>query len=339
LSGDCTTLNECLSCSTVRSGEERIAASLSELHRKPDDRIFKPPMVILSNGFTKFAFSRHKVRFRDSLRSIGGRPEDEDILRFLTAVLASRMMQYIAFHSGSSNGIGRDKLHLYESLNLPFPLPGDELAGADAAEIVSNAATVHRQVEQSIEGMTGDRRSERILAAIGELEPLINSYYRINESEQILIEDTLSVFRPSIHRSNLDASIPALRFPDETERQRFADTLCQSLSRLARKKTIQFRAEGMASQELNLILVTVYFGGKCARYSEAGGAPELWEVLTKLQAAAEHRKGVFSYLRGFSYFDRDRLYILKPATLRNWCRTAALNDADTIFEYLNAGAK
>ena len=95
----------------------------------------------------------------------------------------------------------------------------------------------------------------------------------------------------------------------------------------------------MASKELNLILVTVYFSGQHAAYSETGGDPELWEVLKTLQAAAENRQGVFSYLRGFSFFDHDRLYILKPATLRNWCRTAALNDADTIFEYLNAGAE
>jgi hypothetical protein len=39
-------------------------------------------------------------------------------------------------------------------------------------------------------------------------------------------------------------------------------------------------------------------------------------------------------LRGFSYFEADRLHMLKPATMRNWCRTAALNDADAIFEHL-----
>ncbi len=51
-------------------------------------------------------------------------------------------------------------------------------------------------------------------------------------------------------------------------------------------------------------------------------------------AAAERKNGPFSYLRGFRYFDADRLHLLKPATMRNWCRTAALNDADAIFEHL-----
>lgn len=336
---DCTSLEDCLRACEVERNGKIIRASLDKLRRKPDESIFHPPMVIFSEGFTKFAFSQYSVRFQHSLRSIAGKKRDEDLLRFLAAVLGSRMMQYLAFHSGSSNGIGRDKLHLYESLNLPFPLPTDELVMSDASEIVRQAASIHRQVEQSIKGKASEERSECILAAISELEPLINSYYRVSDSEQVLIEDTLEVFRPSIHRSNLDASIPALRFPDEKDRKRFADTLSHALSRHARKKTVHFRVEGMASEELNLVLLAVHFGGQHAAYSETGGDPELWEVLKILQAAAEHRQGAFSYLRGFSYFDHDRLYILKPATLRNWCRTAALNDADTIFEYLNVGVE
>ncbi len=332
---DCTSLEACLRSCEITRDRKVIGASLDKLRRKPDDAIFQPPMVILSNGFTKFAFSGHELRFRDSLRSIAGKSEDEDILRFLTAVLSSKLMQYIAFHSGSSNGIGRDKLHLYESLSLPFPLPTDELVGNDAAEIVNDAASIHRRVEQSIKGTSSGKRSELIRDAIGKLEPLINSYYRVSDSERVLIDDTLEIFRSSICRSNLDASIPALRFPDNIDRKRFADTLCGALGQHARDKSVQFRVEGMVSKELNLILVTVYFGGRHAPYTETGGDPELWEVLNGLQKAAEHRQGVFSYLRGFSFFDHDRLYILKPATLRNWCRTTALNDADTIFEYLN----
>ncbi len=336
---DCTTLGKGLLAAKTRFGNSSIQASLTELHRKPSDEIFQPPMVLMSRGFTKFAFSGYKLRFRHSLHSIAGSSDDEDLLRFLTAVLGSRMMRYIAFHSGSSNGIGRSQFHLFESLNLPFPLPSDDLARSDAAEIVRQAATIHRKFEQSIKGKTREQRSKLIGVAISDLEPLINSYYRVSDSEWVLIEDTLEVFRPSIHRPNLDASIPALRFPDEHDRKRYANTLVQSLERCTQRGTSRFHVEGMASEELNLVLVIVHFSGHHGAYSEAGSDPELWEMLKKLQSAAKHRQGTFSYLRGFSFFDHDRLYILKPATLRNWCRTAALNDADTIFEYLNSRAE
>ena len=52
-----------------------------------------------------------------------------------------------------------------------------------------------------------------------------------------------------------------------------------------------------------------------------------------MSEAAKHDNRSLSYLRGFSYFESDRLHMLKPATMRNWCRTAALNDADAIFEH------
>jgi len=61
---------------------------------------------------------------------------------------------------------------------------------------------------------------------------------------------------------------------------------------------------------------------------------ELWKALDDVATAAKRKNGSFSYLRGFRYFEPDRLHLLKPATMRNWCRTAALNDADAIFEHL-----
>ena len=98
---------------------KKVSAAIDGLRRKPDEKVFTPPMVVFSNGFTKFAFCSHRIRFQDSLRSISGRIADVELLRFLAAVLGSRLVQFQAFHSGSSNGIGRDKMHLYESLNLP----------------------------------------------------------------------------------------------------------------------------------------------------------------------------------------------------------------------------
>jgi hypothetical protein len=85
LEQDFITLKKGLETSTHQ--RKKIAALLDGLRRKPAESVFKPPMVIFSNGFTKFAFSRHKVFFQDSLRSITGSEGDADLLRFLTAVL------------------------------------------------------------------------------------------------------------------------------------------------------------------------------------------------------------------------------------------------------------
>lgn len=326
---------------TLRKGLEasvhqkrEIPASLEFLHRKPNDSTFQGPLVVFSNGFTKFAFSKDTIRFQDSLRSIGGKKDDSDLLRFLTAALGSRLMLYQAFHSGSSNGIGRDKLHLYESLNLPFPLPDDDLAADNAAKIVRDAAEIIKRVERDGKAAKAEDRAKLVEEAKQELEPLVEAYYSVSDTERILIADTLELWQPSIHKPNLDLNIPALKFPDDKDRKQYADTLAGELHRFTRKERIRISVEGMASEELNLVFVTVIFGDEKRPYRETGGDAELFKALVRVNKAAEKENGPISYLRGFTYCARDRVHILKPGTMRNWCRTAALNDADAVFEYL-----
>jgi hypothetical protein len=329
---------------TLRKGLEasvhqkrNVPASTSGLRRKPEERVFTPPLVVFSEGFTKFAFCSSTVRFQNSLRSISGNPDnskDADLLMFLVAALGSRLMQFQAFHSGSSNGIGRDKLHLYESLNLPFPLPDDELAPANAAEMIREVASIMKRVERAGAKAAIPKRAELVENAKKQLEPLVEAYFSVSDSERILIADTLDLWRPSIHKENLDLDIPALKFPDDKDRRRYADTLASELSCFSRKEQIRISIEGMASQELNLVFVTVIFGSEKRPYPKTGGDAELWKALASVNKAAQKDNGPISYLRGFTYCERDRIHILKPATMRNWSRTAALNDADAAFEYL-----
>ena len=57
---------------TVGKRLKEIGASTKSLLFARADAIFKPPMVIYSEGFTKFAFSSRKTRFQNALRSIVG---------------------------------------------------------------------------------------------------------------------------------------------------------------------------------------------------------------------------------------------------------------------------
>jgi hypothetical protein len=325
---------------TLRKGLEasihpvkKVPALTEGVRRKPEQHVFTGPMVVFSNGFTKFAFSRHHVLFQDSLRSISG--QDESLLQFLTGVLGSRLMQFHAFHSGSSNGIGRDKLHLYESLSLPFPLPDDDLAADNAAEIIQEAAGIIGEVERDGIVATSAKREALVQKAKVRLEPLVETYFAVSDTERMLIADTLELWRPSIHKQNLDLEIPSLRFPEKEDRKLYARTLAAELNKFSRKKGIQISIEGMASRALNLVFVTVIFSDEKRPYRETGGDTELWQALVRVNRAAQKENGPISYLRGFTYCERDRIHILKPATMRNWCRTAALNDADAIFEQQN----
>jgi hypothetical protein len=331
---DLSTLKDGLEAAVHRT--RNIRASLKYLRRKPGEDVFTPPMVVYSKGFTKCAFSNldGKVRFFDGLRSITGSKSDGDLLRFLSAVIGSRLFKYITFHSGSNSGIGRDQIHVYESMALPFPLPDHELAAPKSAEIIREVAGIFKELERVKKDEVGFNRPDLAEDALARIEPLVEQYFSVTDAERILIEDTLTLSQPSIHRSNLDSKVPSLEFPEEAERKRYADTLVDVLNRFVRKRGIKLQTEGRVSKTLNLFFFTVIFGDERKPYGEAGGEEELWKALERIGKAAQHDSKPFSYLRGFSYFDSDRLHMLKPATMRNWSRTAALNDADAIFEHL-----
>ncbi len=98
-------------------------------------------------------------------------------------------------------------------------------------------------------------------------------------------------------------------------------------------------AEGTASRKLNLVFLTIIFDNQYKPYYEKEGDKELWTALSIGSAAlCNAPRGLFNYLRGFSYYEKDRLHVLKPATMRNWSRTAALNDADADFRALSEKA-
>lgn len=331
---DFSTLKECLETTVHR--KRKIKASLKYLHRKPDDSVFTPPMVVFSKGFTKCAFCNYegKVRFFDGLRSITGNKDDANLLRFLSAVLGSRLFKYITFHSGSNSGIGRDQIHVYESLALPFLLPEHDLAASNAEEIVLEVASIFKSVERTAKRLTELKREDLIREMMPRLERLVEAYFSVTDVERILIDDTLDIYQPSIHPHNLDADIPSLRFPELPERKLYAETLCDVLNSRARRQSIRINAGMRVSGSLKLILLTLVFTEERKTYNETEGDEALWTALDGVSKAAQRDKESFTYLRGFSYFESDRLHMLKPATMRNWSRSAALNDADAVFEHL-----
>ena len=112
--------------------------SFETLSRLPDKEIFKSPLIIFNQGFSKTAFSAFDVVFRSGLQAISGPEIDSDILAFLAATFVSPLAQYFAFHL-TSKPIYRGKSLLNEILRMPFPMPQDA-PGSDAAESVRAVA-------------------------------------------------------------------------------------------------------------------------------------------------------------------------------------------------------
>lgn len=358
---DCTTLGERLG---------KIGASIEHLRMAPNAMLFKAPMILISQGFSKIAYCDFDVLFQHSLQSIAGSPEDADLLMFLTAYLRSNLARYFLFHTSANWGSERDKVHLSELLRVPFPLPGSEFVSTNAGQIVKQVAKKIGQLRNKIDKTLISIKSDvkrhslfdedetAIKAAIKkewrqkrkgivntlqkELEPLIYRYFGLTDQEITLIEDTIRVFEPS--------STPTTRWSPKTVTlnpvhdttvepyasqglSAYADTLTKTLNTWAKTEGSHYRvcAEGGTDDQTGLAMVTLTLSSFETAYHRKTLSQDLIKVLKEFHKHASRQRGTLHYERDILFFQRDRIHIVRPNILLNWTRTAALNDAARIY--------
>lgn len=348
LQSDCITLGERLS---------GVTASIKELRRSPNKKLFKAPLVLVSQGFGKVAFCDFDVLFQDSLQSIAGPKEDSELLMFLAAYLRSKLAKYFLFHTAANWGSERDKVHLHELLRVPFPLPGDESASKEAGKIVKQVANKLRalrdkliaadgkskQNEFKLRGDDGVTERKKLVDNLQkEMEPLIYKYFGLTKQEIILVEDTMDVFEPSSTPSNWRSRDSVTLDPMERTKvehyanqglKAYADTLTDTLNEWAKIEGSGYRvgAEGGIDNETGLAMVTLSLVDEEVEYQQKKIRRNLASVLRNFKSRVSQKQGVLLYERDLLVFKGNRIYIIRPNILLNWTRTAALNDAATIY--------
>jgi len=311
-----------------------IGSNPALLHRSPDAGLFAPPMAIVSRVFGKAAYCDFPVIFEHTLQSIKAKQTaDEALLRFFVAIVMHPLTAYFLFHTSSNWGTERDVFYQNELLRLPFPLPENCCDPANADRITGDVAKRVREAHERMAKAPLDlpEREHEIAAAKREIEPLVFEYFGVTATERILIEDTVKLFIPSSTPSTLDGEIPTLDDSSEQERAEYARQLCQTINTWGRGKGQLLSARGCIAERLGLSLLVLTKGKTKADYTEAAAPDEVAKAIAGIEKAIKVERHKLAYARGFTLFERDRAYVLKPLARRHWTRTAALNDADAMF--------
>jgi hypothetical protein len=323
-------------------GEYRFEKDFTELRRSPDTNIFAPPMVLINQGFSRKAFCDFPVVFRDTLQSISCAKEiteeDTHILMFLSAVLNTNLAEYCAFHISGNLGIERDHFYLNEIELLPFPLPEDTYDPPRSCKIIHQISKHMLTLKASIE-KEDMGREEKVEAAMNNIEPLVYEYYGISEREQMLIEDTVNVFRRSMMPSSVSEKVRTIGRPTSGERKAYGELLCNILNSWARRSTFKVSGKVEYSNALGTSIITLWKSRKAEPFKEERTSDDLRAVLKGVQEVLPRRMGGFTYYRNLKVFDGDKLYILKPLARRHWTKTAAINDADEIATAILSSGK
>ena len=243
---------------------KRIGAEPKNAHRPRDPQIFEPPLLVINQGFSKFAFCDFPLLFANSLQSIVAPAEDEELLLLLNAVLNSPLPKFFLFHVSSTWGIKEQKIHQDEFLNLPFPLPEQLSNPARGWEIVAQVAALIREAqkvaiqaarEKAENGLVFADRAEAIVQAKAQTTKLVYDYYELSPRERALVEDTDKVYEPSATPTSSNTRIKTLKKPDQEQRALYAKWLCDTLNGYSRHPSLQVNARELAAPELGLSLL------------------------------------------------------------------------------------
>jgi hypothetical protein len=328
------TKNVSVSLVVIPEDASPVTAVPRRLRRTLDRRLTTPPLVIISRVFGKSGFCDFPVIFEHTLQSVAAkRTGDENLLRFLAAVMTHPLTEYFLFHTSASWGTERDVINPNELRRLPFPLPENCPDKASAERLIVDVARRVREAHKRIAKapLNSTEREHEVAAAKREIEPLVFEYFGVTATERILIEDTVKLFIPSSTPGTLDGEIPTLDDSSGEERSEYARQLCQTINIWGRGKGQLLSARGCIAEKLGLGLLVLTKGRTKTDYTEAATPDEVAKAITGIEkaVAVQHRK--LAYARGFTLFERDRAYVLKPLARRHWTRTAALNDADALF--------
>jgi hypothetical protein len=345
---------------------KKIGASSDFLRRTPNIKIFKAPMVLVSQGFRKVVFCDFNVLFQDSLQSITGPKEDAELLMFLTVYLRSKLSRYFLFHTSANWGSERDKVHLNELLRVPFPLPGSEFVSPEADFIVDHVAKKTEELRNNLKSHLDELKKQvdrnALQDEVGkqtlktwrlerkglvdclqtEFEPLIYQYFGLTDQEIALVEDTTDIFIPSATPTNWRSSQSMTLNPLEKSKTTpyaekglgvYADTLTTTLNAWAETEGADHRvyAEGGTDGDMGLAMVTVRLSQKEAPYRDKSLSKDLSKALKAYNERISNKRGDLTYERDILIFQGETIHIVRPNILLNWTRTAALNDAARIY--------
>lgn len=331
---------------------------VDKLHRARDERIYEGPLVLWNQGFSTAAFFDYRIRFQHSLQSIAGKSADADLLLWLAAVLRSNVARYFVFQTAANLGTERDKVHMPEVLRLPFFLPDGKDASGKAASIVRKGVSRIRKLKRAMEsdteillkkskrpilgplfdGASGldaedharwlERQRAKARRLQDELKPLIYEYFGLSKQEQALVEDTCDIFDKSDTPGSLEAArnIPTLQPLNSAGLKPYAMMLTETLNSWT-TGNLRVQAAGGVDENVGLGLVELSQGQATSSFQQKNISKPLAAAMQGLQEASIEQLGHVRFSRSGFVFEDSHIYLVKPALLGHWTRTAALNDA------------
>lgn len=312
-------------------------------------QLYKGPRVIFPDGLAdgyavRAVYTDVPFAFTSSIGAIGGSTADADLLKLLTAYLRSPLASYLLVMTGYSVIGERPRIAVTDIEAFPFCPPEAHPEPKIAAKIVRQVAKTFDKMAKVPEW----QRDHEYANVRDELNGLVYDYFRLTQSERVLVQDTVQFVATSIQPPDYQRlSTPLLHRPSNLEIKEYVGALSKELG--------AWRAQDKGKGSL---IVRAYVDGAYGFFGAVQvraerGLDDSAELVTSESAFKKLLEDLHASLAAHSadidhddlfkipnimVFAGDSILFVKPLRRRFWLPRTALTDADHIVKTVHAAA-
>lgn len=308
------------------------------LHRPRRESIFLGPILLCSKvgnasgverGRYSAAVSPRDVLYTQNFYGVSFAGADVKYAFALSGILNSSLTAFQFALGGPTWGLERPTVEPHDLLSLRIP----DLTKVDPALLTA--------LIEAEEKAAGNRSDAGCLLALDEA---VFDIYDLDSDERILARDSVNRARYLIFENRSERA-GLITPPDTGALRAYAGQVAQTVDRYLRARNERHLEAVIYTTRLTRAdLASGVPGITAVRFVMAKGGPGKEPVVrdgdpSELDALSALLRGQFDtpippYLnerRQIRLYGSDDLFILKPSEVRNWTRTAGLNDADVIL--------
>jgi len=286
--------------------------------------IYKSPLVIIPEKVTSegviSSYSPEDVVYTISYSGISVLPHLSYIAHYLNGIINSSVASYFLFMTASSWGIERNKIMTQDLALLPIPNP-NELE----PEKLNKLLEIESQLRQC-----NDETEEKKLKQ--QLDEVVFDIYNLNQQERILVEDMTQI---TINWFMKREKSKAIKNPNNPQLEAYANSLIsviQPFLNTLNERKIVSEIFDVGKAPLQVIKFSIISASSSKNTVEKIPAQELEPLLKSIaQKLPEQIADRIYTKRNVRIYLENEVYIVKPAKLIHWSRSAGLNDADIIL--------
>jgi len=299
-----------------------------------DPEIYRGPILLfnlsLSQRVLHCTFCKTLVVYSDRFCGLPISPQIQRWARCLNVILNSRLATYFFFLTAPVWGVERDSLKEEDLLRLPMPPPLDDTTGS-----------TERLVDLEARLAALSKKGTVPPSALSELNDAVYDLYGLDSRQRLLIEDMLDyTIDLQLRKERSTALRPATVDDLGAYASQFMAVVDEFLS--VRNKSELVAEPFELPTESRLRVVKFRTVARSARIPKV--RPVACEALDRvldqiaevLLNQGQSTDPVYTR-RHLRVYGPGEVYIVKPAQVRFWTRSAGLNDADAVLaEHLGA---